>query len=139
MSRSTPEHAAVAGASGHEAFDLDVRAVAWFALAIALLLLLTAATAYAMLGGFSIVNPTGPMPSAPAGPGGVPLARLQSSPQQDLRAYREQKAQALDGYRWIDRAAGIVQIPIERAMELQWRERPVPGAPRPAPPARRRP
>jgi hypothetical protein len=35
-----------------------------------------------------------------------------------LAALREQDAQALTGYAWVDKAKGTVRIPIDRAMEL---------------------
>jgi hypothetical protein len=44
--------------------------------------------------------------------------RLQGTPAKDLAAYRDEKAAMLEGYRWIDQPAGIVQIPIEQAMQL---------------------
>ena len=44
--------------------------------------------------------------------------RLETAPARDIAAFKRDKAQKLDGYAWIDRRRGIVQIPIERAMEL---------------------
>ena len=45
-------------------------------------------------------------------------ARLQASPDEDLARMRAISEQGLDRYEWVDREAGIVRIPIERAMEL---------------------
>jgi len=42
----------------------------------------------------------------------------QPDPVQDLRQLREEEARILEGYRWVDRDAGIARIPIERAMKL---------------------
>ncbi|MFI4980436.1 MAG: hypothetical protein ACHQIO_08805, partial [Nevskiales bacterium] len=109
---------------GHEIFDLDLRYVRWFSLIIVVLLIVTAAVAYHLMGGFRIDNPaTAPSAetSAPA-----PFATLQNAPQQDLRTYRRDKAASLEGYRWADRKDGVVQIPIERAMELVAAPRPEP-------------
>ena len=47
-----------------------------------------------------------------------PEPRLQISPQQDMRQMRAAEMAALHSYGWVDRQAGIVRIPIERAIEL---------------------
>jgi hypothetical protein len=39
-------------------------------------------------------------------------------PVQELEDYRAEQAALMDDYRWIDRDAGVVSLPIERAMEL---------------------
>jgi hypothetical protein len=47
-----------------------------------------------------------------------PEPRLQSLPARDLEKLRTAEEKELHSYGWIDRSAGIVRIPIERAMEL---------------------
>jgi hypothetical protein len=47
-----------------------------------------------------------------------PEPRLEVSPQQDLRQMRAAETAVLHSYGWVDRQAGIVRIPIERAIEL---------------------
>jgi hypothetical protein len=47
-----------------------------------------------------------------------PEPRLEVSPQQDLRQIRAAEMALLHSYGWVDRQAGIVRIPIERAIEL---------------------
>jgi hypothetical protein len=47
-----------------------------------------------------------------------PEPRLQISPQQDMRQMRAAEMAALHSYGWVDRQAGIVRIPIDRAIEL---------------------
>lgn len=126
MARNLPEPSVPAVQRGHEIFDLDMTFMRWFSLGIVVLVIVTAATAFALLNGFRIPPPaTRPVPAAE---GSAPVAALQSTPQEDLRAYRRAKAAALEGYHWIDRDAGVVQIPIERAMELVAAE---PAAPQP--------
>lgn len=49
---------------------------------------------------------------------GPPGPRLQVSPQMDLQAFRAREDAELHTYGWIDRTAGVVRIPIERAMDL---------------------
>lgn len=47
-----------------------------------------------------------------------PEPRLQTNPRQDLRDLRAQEDDLLNGYHWVDRNAGVVHIPIDRAMKL---------------------
>ncbi len=46
------------------------------------------------------------------------LPRLQPTPPIDLKALRDYEKSKLNEYVWIDKQAQIVQIPIERAMEI---------------------
>lgn len=48
----------------------------------------------------------------------VPGPQLQVEPSLDLERLNASDREALHSYRWIDRRAGVVQIPIERAMDL---------------------
>jgi len=54
----------------------------------------------------------GPGAPTPAPP------RLEAQSGQDFVAYRAAAEQKLRSYRWVDRAAGVVAIPIDRAMDL---------------------
>ncbi len=45
-----------------------------------------------------------------------PTPRLQSSPRSDMAKFRAQEMQRLTQYGWVDRAHGIVHIPIDAAM-----------------------
>ncbi len=47
-----------------------------------------------------------------------PEPRLQPNGTLDLATRREKENERLSGYTWVDRNAGVVQIPVERAMEL---------------------
>lgn len=55
----------------------------------------------------------------------VPEPRLQPliglndrTPAQDLILMKEQNAQVLDGYGWVDRERGVVRVPIDEAMKM---------------------
>jgi hypothetical protein len=64
-----------------------------------------------------------------------PGPRLQEHPAQDLEGYRAAEEKELHRYAWIDKAAGIVEIDIDRALELTAeRGLPVRGAASPPPP-----
>jgi hypothetical protein len=47
-----------------------------------------------------------------------PEPRLQTNPRGDLRELRDEEDALLNGYRWVDKPAGIVRIPIDQAMRL---------------------
>ena len=47
-----------------------------------------------------------------------PEPRLQVSPPRDMQVMRAEESSVLGSYAWVDRQAGIVRIPIVRAMEL---------------------
>jgi len=43
---------------------------------------------------------------------------LQPAPERDFPAFHREKLKLLEDYAWVDRAHGVVRIPIERAMTL---------------------
>jgi hypothetical protein len=47
-----------------------------------------------------------------------PKPRLQTTPRLDLAARRRAEDATLNSYAWIDRSAGSIRIPINRAMDL---------------------
>jgi hypothetical protein len=53
---------------------------------------------------------------SPAANEAVP--HLQISPPADLKQFREREEAELTNYGWINRTAGVVRVPIDRAMEL---------------------
>jgi hypothetical protein len=62
-----------------------------------------------------------------------PYPRLQQNPTLDLKSLRADEESKLNSYRWVDRAHGVVSIPIEQAIQLTARR----GiAPRKAPPGK---
>jgi hypothetical protein len=69
--------------------------------------------------GFMTMSPVGenasPMTDARILP---PHPRLQTDPQKEIHDYCEQQAEKLDSYGWVDQSAGIVRIPVDRAIEL---------------------
>jgi len=47
-----------------------------------------------------------------------PEPRLQEDPEEELAALRAEEDALLDGYAWVDEAAGIARIPVARAIEI---------------------
>ncbi len=74
-----------------------------------------------------LTSPAEPTPPAP---------RLQAEPGVDQEAYQASEQADLQSYRWVDRNAGVVGIPIDRAMDLTI-QRGLPGARHARPNARR--
>jgi hypothetical protein len=59
-----------------------------------------------------------------------PSPRLQTDAAADLAALRQAESARLSGYGWVERAEGLVRIPISRALALT-AERGLPGWPKP--------
>lgn len=55
---------------------------------------------------------------AEANPARPPFPRLQISPSEDLQTFRAREEAELNTYGWINKTAGVVRIPISRAMDL---------------------
>ena len=107
---------------GHEEKDVNVWAVARFAMA---LVLLCAVALIGLMGLFRYFQGREAALQPPAvegadlkGPSQPPQPRLQSSPVADLKRMRQEEDQILGSYGWIDRQKGIVRLPIARAMDL---------------------
>lgn len=98
-------------AERHEAEALDARLVRRTALIGVAALLLTLGLGY--------VYWLALFPPPPAIPSAIPPPpRLQTRAPQDLARLRAAQAARLDRYAWVDRSAGVAQVPVERAMEL---------------------
>ncbi len=104
----------------HEKSDAAVRPILHFGLALAFILI---ASLFALAFLFRLFTHrdalTGPQPSSMNREGQIPpLPRLQVSPPRDLRALRKAEDDVINSYGWVDRNAGRVRIPIDRAMDL---------------------
>ena len=106
---------------GHESRDVDLRTVVAVGAGLALLTL--AAIAFLFLHVETLwrwrqASWAPPAPVAEALPREPPEPRLQTAPSRDLETLRAEEDARLRGYGWVDRRAGVVRIPIERAIEL---------------------
>jgi len=100
---------------GHEPADVRWQRVVWVAVGLFAALVLVTAAAGAMM--HWLGPPRMSRTAAPAAPT-APGPQLQPDPARDLATLRREKYAMLHEYAWLDRRAGIVRIPIERAMEL---------------------
>jgi hypothetical protein len=96
----------------HEHARVDARLLHRVALGLGVALVVIAALMYPLLRFWLAPQLTAGLQAPP------PAPRLQADPVTDLAAERAQQRQRLQSYRWVDRDAGIAQIPIGRAMAL---------------------
>jgi len=104
---------------GHETRDISVRVVGWFAAG----LIAAAIIIYAGVAGlFHVFKQDYPSPAAPSRITEprvlAPEPRLQNNPRGDLDQFRMTEDAKLNTYSWVDRNAGVIRIPIERAIDL---------------------
>ena len=102
--------------------DLSVKGIGGFGVGLVLILVVSAALmwwASVFLRGLEEAKDPPPpalaearVPYTPPGP------RLQADPEAELVELRAREDLILESYAWVDREAGIAQVPIGRAMEL---------------------
>ncbi|MEE9235820.1 MAG: hypothetical protein V3U28_10325 [Candidatus Acidoferrales bacterium] len=105
----------------HEQRDINFRYVALFFLSLFLLLGLALGAMAGLFRTFSAWQQAGQLPAPPMAqvrPGQPPAPRLQVNPGQELEAFRQVEEERLSSYGWVDAEAGVIHIPIERALEL---------------------
>ncbi len=104
---------------GHELSDAEARPLAYAGLILAVILILIgigmAGTFYFFGKEQKLGPPATPFENARTLP---PLPRLQVDPKVELKEYRDSQRDILNSYGWVDRSAGVVRIPVDRAMEL---------------------
>ena len=106
-------------ATGHETRDINARAVAWFGLGLVITFLVIFLMARWLLGIFGAQHSVGTAVTQISGQQmQPPQPRLQSNPAGDMARFRAWENGILTNYSWVDRPAGVVRIPIERAMDL---------------------
>jgi hypothetical protein len=113
--------------TNYERSDVGPRLLAVLALGIAAFLLVTP---YLLLIGYPFASSAGAVPPNLPQP---PAPRLQVRPASDLERLRSYESAQLQAFGWIDRARGVVHIPIDRATE-SLANRGLPGWPSAQPP-----
>jgi len=100
--------------SGHEETDVNPWAVGKFAIALAVVCVLSLALLFGLFRYF-LSQEGGKADEAiklPVQP------RLETTPALDLKAIRDAEDQALNSYGWVDQQKGVVRVPIDRAIDL---------------------
>ena len=104
--------------AAHEIRDADIRKLVWMGVGLLALIIggfiITEIVFHYDVGQRPIKPPTSLFTRAETPP--PPLIQEQSG--MELQQYLKKQNQILDGYGWADRKAGIVRIPISRAMDL---------------------
>src|SRR5437763_3617987 len=115
----------------HEKSDVSVRGIFGFLIGLALCVVLVcfvlAGVFSALRRGFTVTQPNvnamvgtrEPLTASQAAAEKIfPEPRLQIDYYADLSKIRQQWNEQANGYGWVDKNAGVVRIPIERAMRL---------------------
>ena len=110
-----PEH----HGRGYEDSDVSVGRLLAFAVGVVALVVLGVLGSAAVFHFFVRHQPLGP----PASPFEdvrpmPPEPRLQTTAPLDLKRFRDDQEKVLQSYGWVDSQAGIVRIPVERAVDL---------------------
>jgi hypothetical protein len=116
---------------GHEGYEVQLRPVVLSGLVLVLitaLVFVLVTWLFTALITRQAARDLPPSPLAQTRPAAPPEPRLQVAPAQELQQLRADEDAALQSYGWINQAAGIVRIPIARAMDLVY-ERGLPVRP----------
>lgn len=108
------------GASGHEQSEANLKLIVYsavgLAVAVAIVLLL-------MWGVFNFLKNDAQAKGQTLNPLATPVQippepRLEPKPWESMQALRAHEEHVLSGYGWQDQKAGVVRIPIDRAMDI---------------------
>jgi hypothetical protein len=119
----------------HESSDVNIRAIFGFAIGLIVTAIIIHLLVWMLFQYFTaregrVVAPEFPL-AVTQDALVPPEPRLQTNPRQDLSDLRAAEDRALSSYGWVDRNAGVVRIPIDRAMKLTL-ERGLPSREEPA-------
>jgi hypothetical protein len=106
---------------GHETEDASVVSIVRAGAGLAVIVVLSGLIVYAVFQ-FLVSHPvsTGPAnPMAETVREFPPQPRIEDHPAAELNALHAQEERLLSTYGWTDKKAGVVRIPIDRAMRLQ--------------------
>ena len=107
---------------GHELRDVRFRGVLIAAAGVLALTIIAFALVRGLIGYYARREAATSPPANPLAaryaPREAPAPRLQTDPRGDLREMRAAEDAQLHGYGWVDRDAGRVHIPIDRAIAL---------------------
>jgi hypothetical protein len=115
------KHGAQGGSPGYETRDFNLRGIVVFGIVLVLVCVLSAV---AMLWLFRYLDHRLVQADATVSPVALPAGQLPPEPRlltdepANLKTYREAQDALVSGYGWVDKEAGIVRIPVERAKEL---------------------
>jgi len=103
-------------AAGHETTDINARGVTWSAVALVIIIAVIFFALRGLYRSFATRQPSSAIAARTNAPS--PEPRLQMDEVRDLGRLHEHEDSILNSYGWVDQKAGIVRIPIERAMDI---------------------
>ena len=113
--------------SGHETSDINIKGLFIFGFALLFSVVVIFVGLAAVFWGFGFLNGKLDVRRPAQEPGAASLVKLapdyegpllQVKPEEDLSGMRVGNATHLSTYAWIDRQAGVVRLPVNRAMDL---------------------
>jgi len=103
----------------HELKDVNVRNLLWLGAGLCAIVLLAVLSMKLLFGYYAAHQPSVPAASLlETGPELPPQPRLQIHEHIDLERKLAADQSTLNSYGWVDRNAGLVRIPIDRAIDL---------------------
>ncbi len=106
--------------ASYELSDLRPRYIAFFGIGLSVVLVISVVIASLIVHYKTVqhARQDTPIPRLAREREATPGPRLQVDANKDLRQMRAGEEAALNSYAWVDKDAGIVRIPIQRAMEI---------------------
>jgi hypothetical protein len=122
MSASTVQDSPTPGV-GHETRDIQITPIGVAAVALVALIIFSMVAMLILMKYYEVREAADSPPANPLAAQFArttpPEPRLQTHPARDIAEFRAQEDAILHGYGWVDKNAGVVRIPVARAMELQ--------------------
>ena len=113
------KHPGPSEASGRELSDLSPRVIAIFGIGLSATVIVSLVLVVWIFNFFAAREAKQDAPPSPLAKVEPPQEpRLQVQAPNDLQEIRARENEALSSYDWIDKGAGVVRIPINRAMQL---------------------
>lgn len=113
--------------ANHETTDVSIKGLAIFGVSLFVFLLAILAAVAVFFKGYDLLNNHLNKGLSRVEPGAATLVEatpnyqgplMQVKPEEDLRWMRQHNEMDLGTYGWVDRSAGVVRLPIDRAMDL---------------------
>ena len=107
----------------HETGDINIGAIVWFIVILALIVLSMNASMWAMFKGLQYFErkyepAVSPLTAPAAQVKDFPAPSLQTTPWTDLKTFRADQQHRAESYGWVDEKLGIAHVPVEKAKEM---------------------
>ena len=107
------------GAGGYEHSDTGAKIIVYSALGLAVAMVIVCLVVVGIFKGMQKVMPQEQPVSSVANPRTFPPEpRLQPHPADEYQALRQHEEEVLNRYGWVDQKAGVVRIPVDKAIDI---------------------